>query len=262
MKLVVLGSGTAVPHPKRSSAAFWLETSGGTVLLDCSASVPHRMAQESLDWAGLDAIWVSHFHVDHCGGIAPYLFGMRWAAREADRKKPLRIFGAAGLKDLLSKLNDASGGKILDQPFTLETVEVEPLEEFDLLDGVKAVAMSTPHTPESCAVRVTYPGGASIVYTSDTGFAKEISAFAKEADLLVIESSFVKDKPVEKHLELAEAMYLIRHARPKRAMLTHLYAEWDDVDFDAEVRRFEPACEVIQAFDGIRLDVSEIVDSE
>jgi ribonuclease BN (tRNA processing enzyme) len=212
------------------------------------------MAQEGLDWAGLDAIWVSHFHVDHCGGIAPYLFGMRWAARAAERKKPLKIFGAAGLKDLLSKLNDASGGKILDQPFPLEIVEVEPLEEFGLLDGIKGVAMSTPHTPDSCAVRITDSDGASIVYTSDTGFAKEISAFAKETDLLVIESSFVKDKPVEKHLELAEAMYLIRHARPERAILTHLYAQWDDVDLDAEVRKFEPVCEVVQAFDGLRLE--------
>lgn len=257
MKLIVLGSGTAEPHPKRSSAAFWLETSGGTVLLDCSAMAPHRMAQEGLNWAGLDAIWVSHFHVDHCGGIAPYLFGMRWAARATERKRPLRIFGSEGLKELLSKLNDASGGKILDQSFPLEIIEVETLEEFDILDGVKAVAISTPHTPESCAVRITDADGVSVVYTSDTGFAKEISAFGKESDLLVIESSFVKDKPVEKHLELAEAMYLIRHAQPKRAMLTHLYAQWDNVNFDAEVRKFEPACEVLQAFDGLRLSIPE-----
>jgi ribonuclease BN (tRNA processing enzyme) len=163
------------------------------------------------------------------------------------------MLGAVGLKVLLAKLNDVSSGKILDQPFPLETCEIEHLEEFKILEGVSAVAMSTPHTPESCAVRITDNDGSSIVYTSDTGFAKEISAFAKEADLLVIESSFVRDKPVEKHLELAEAMYLIRHARPKRAMLTHLYAQWDDVDFEAEVRKFEPACEVVQAFDGLRL---------
>ena len=257
MKLVVLGSGTAEPHPSRSSAAFWLETSGGTLLLDCSASAPHRMAQEGLDWPRLDAIWVSHFHVDHCGGISPFLFGTKWATATVNRKKALRIFGPPGLKDLVSKLDDASGNRILEQPFPLEIVEAEPLEEFEILLGVTAVAMSTPHTPESCAVRITDRDGRSTVYTSDTGFAKEVSAFSKDADLLVIESSFVKDKPVEKHLELAEAMYLIRHARPKRAMLTHLYAQWDDVDFDAEVSKFEPVCDVVQAFDGLRLAFPE-----
>ncbi|MBA2620274.1 MAG: hypothetical protein H0U87_03640, partial [Acidobacteria bacterium] len=61
MKFIVLGSGTAVPHARRSSSGYWLETStGGTILLDCSAAAVHRMAQEKLDWANLDAVWISH----------------------------------------------------------------------------------------------------------------------------------------------------------------------------------------------------------
>ena len=93
MKLVVLGSGTSVPHPERSSAAFWLETTGGTILLDFAASAVHRMAEENLDWVNLDAIWISHFHLDHCGGLAPFLFGTKHAPATQKRKKPLRIFG-------------------------------------------------------------------------------------------------------------------------------------------------------------------------
>ena len=80
MKITVLGSGTSVPHPKRSSAGFWVETaSGRTILLDCSASAVHRMAQENLDWANLDAIWISHFHLDHVGGVPAFLFGTKYA---------------------------------------------------------------------------------------------------------------------------------------------------------------------------------------
>ena len=93
MKLVVLGSGTSVPHPKRSSSGFWLETLAGTVLLDCSAAVPLRMAQERLDWTGLDAIWISHFHLDHCAGLAPFLAGTKHAEVMKKREKPLRILG-------------------------------------------------------------------------------------------------------------------------------------------------------------------------
>ena len=37
MQLVVLGSGTSVFHPRRASAGFWLQTTGGSILLDCSA---------------------------------------------------------------------------------------------------------------------------------------------------------------------------------------------------------------------------------
>ena len=45
---------------------------------------------------------------------------------------------------------------------------------------------------------------------------------------------------------------MIRRAEPKRAMLTHFYKEWDDVDFEKEVRRLDPGCEVLQAVDGLR----------
>ena len=71
MRLIVLGSGTSVPHARRASTTHWLETERGTLLLDMSADAPHRMAQEGLDWAGLDAVWISHFHLDHSGGLAP-----------------------------------------------------------------------------------------------------------------------------------------------------------------------------------------------
>ena len=48
-------------------------------------------------------------------------------------------------------------------------------------------------------------------------------------------------------LELAEAIFLIRKAKPRRALLTHFYPEWDGVDFEKEVSKFEPRCEVIEA---------------
>src|SRR5258708_6270150 len=48
MKLMVLGSGTSVPHPHRAAPAFWLETDCGNILLDCAVDTAHRMAKENL----------------------------------------------------------------------------------------------------------------------------------------------------------------------------------------------------------------------
>lgn len=255
MELVVLGSGAAEPHPKRSSSAYWLETSGGSVLLDCAPTAMFRMAQENLAWADLAAIWISHFHLDHVGGLAPLLFAMRHARDTQERVKPLRIFGAAGLRDLIDAFDKAGNYKLLKQPFPLEVIEVEPLEKFDIIPGVAAVALSTPHTDSSLAIHLTDEGGNSLVFTSDTGFSEVISAFASRVDLLVIECSFVKEKPVQIHLELAEAVHLIRRAAPGRAMLTHLYPEWDGVDFRNEVSRLSLGCEVIEAVDGLRVTI-------
>jgi ribonuclease BN (tRNA processing enzyme) len=255
MKLTVLGSGSAVAHPARSSSAYWLETAAGTILLDCAASAIHRMAQEKLDWVNLDAIWISHFHLDHLGGLAPFLFGTRNAPEMKTRAKPLKIFGARGLEKLLKSFDAANNYKLFRQPFPLEVREVEATEEFEILPETRAATMKTPHTDESLAIHIRDARGKTLVYSSDTGFTKALGAFARRVDLFVTECSFFKDKAVEKHLELAEAMFLIRYADPKKALLTHFYAEWDAVDFGAEVEKFKPSCEVIQAQDGLRVEI-------
>ncbi len=253
MKFIVLGSGSSIPHPERSSSAFWLETENGSILLDCAASAIHRIAQENLDWANLDAIWISHFHLDHCGGLFPFLFGTKHAPETQNRTKPLKIFGAKGLRALIENLKDY---ELLKQPFPVEIVEIEEgFDEFEILPSIQAFVMKTPHTDNSFAIRIIDKNEKSFVFTSDTGFTKSLAAFAKKVDLFVLECSFFKNKPTEKHLELAEAMFLIHRAKPKKAMLTHFYAEWDAVDFNTEIEKFSPLCEVLEARDGLSLEL-------
>ncbi len=254
MKLVVLGSGTSVPHKRRSSSAHWLEAEGGSLLLDPSAAAPHRAAQEGLDWAGLDAIWVSHFHLDHVGGLAPFLFGTRHAPETQDRRKPLRVFGPRGTEALLRAFDGAYDYKLFEQPFPFEVREVAPRARFEVFSGLTAETFLTPHTAESLALRLTDRDGASLVYTSDTGYADALGAFARGAGLFLMECSFRREKPVGTHLELADAMRLARLAAPGRVMLAHLYPEWDGVDVASEAKKFWDG-EVIEARDGLRLEI-------
>jgi ribonuclease BN (tRNA processing enzyme) len=253
MKLVILGSGTSVPHPRRASAAFWLQTDTGSLLLDVSADAAHRMAEEGLDWAQLDAIWVSHFHLDHMGGLAPFLFGLKWAPQTQSRRKPLMVFGPEGLKRILEAIDHSNNYGFLNQPFPLELFEVKPDAGFVPLPGLSARTFSTPHTDESMAIRLTDEDGTSLVYTSDTGFSHGLAEFARDANLLLLECSFRANKPVEKHLELSDAMAVASAAAPDKLVLTHFYPEWDGIDVAAEARALWSG-RTLEAHDGLCLE--------
>jgi ribonuclease BN (tRNA processing enzyme) len=255
MKLTVLGSGSTVPHPQRASSAYWLETSGGNILLDCSATAPHRMAVCGVDWPNLDAIWISHFHMDHVGGLGPLLAGLKHAPQMKERQKPLRICGPPRTEELLHKWNEINNYKLLIQPFPVEFIEVEELTPFEIVTGIEAIAMKTLHTDESLAIHIR-EGDMTLVYSSDTGFDEKLSVFGRNVDLLILECTFVEEKPKDTHLVLKEAIYLIRKAKPTRAMLTHFYPEWDKVDFAEEVKKLSPMCKVIEAEDGLVIEIS------
>ena len=215
------------------------------------------MAEENLDWLNLDGIWISHLHLDHCAGLAPFLFGIKWANRIEHRQKPLRIFGCQGIEKLLLAIDESHHYKLFEQPFAIELHEIEPTDRprhFDLLSGLRVETLSTTHRAESLAIRLTDADGVRLVYTSDTGFSNDLAEFARDADLLILECSFFRDSPTPKHLELADAMRLAHLAQPRQLLLTHLYPEWDDINLKAEARKLWPG-QTIQARDGLRLEV-------
>ncbi len=253
MELTVLGSGCSWNTASRASAGYWLETMGGALVLDISAAVPLRTAEENLDWANLDAIWVSHFHLDHCAGLAPFLFGTKYAPETQNRTKPLKIFGGAGLNDLLNAFDLAGDYGLLKQPFSVEIIEVAPGEEFEILPNVVAITLSTPHTIESMAIRLTEANKKTFVYTSDTGFDTRLADFSRNADLFLVECSYCREKAYELHLNLAEVVELVHLANPRETMIGHLYPEWDALPGIQEfIESHEPSCSIIAAADGLK----------
>jgi ribonuclease BN (tRNA processing enzyme) len=182
---------------------------------------------------------------------------MKHAPQTRSRKKPLHIFGCAGTEKLLAAIDDAHDYRLSELPFPLDLTEVpanESSSPFEILSGLTADVISTPHRPESLALRVADDRGTAIVYSSDTGFSEEVARFARHADLFLLECSFYRNKPIQTHLELADAMRMSAIAEPRKVVLTHLYPEWDGVDLEGEAKKLWPG-ETIAAHDGLRIEV-------
>lgn len=129
-------------------------------------------------------------------------------------------------------------------------IEVEPRQSVEMVPGCTARFFSTPHTDESTAIRLTESSGASMVFTADTGYSSNLAVFARGVDIFLSECSFVKDKPVELHLQLSDIAQMARLAKPKKIVLTHLYSDWDN-ETGVELEGFD----VELAYDGMQIEI-------
>jgi ribonuclease BN (tRNA processing enzyme) len=82
------------------------------------------------------------------------------------------------------------------------------------------------HRPESIGVRIE-ERGKRVVFSGDTDYSPALAALAADADLLVVECSFPEQK-VRGHLNLPTLLTVVREARPKRVIMSHLSPVWEE----------------------------------
>jgi len=57
-----------------------LQAAGRVILLDLGAGTLRALLNVGLDFTRLDIIGLSHFHIDHVGDLAPFLFATHYSA--------------------------------------------------------------------------------------------------------------------------------------------------------------------------------------
>src|SRR5687768_11001375 len=68
MKLTFIGIGSAFTLANFQSNML-LEDAGKRLLIDCGGDARHALAKAGLGAKDVDALYVSHLHADHVGGI-------------------------------------------------------------------------------------------------------------------------------------------------------------------------------------------------
>ena len=73
MRVTVIGCSPAWPDPAGAHSGYLVEDTG-RILLDCGPGVLARM-REHEGWPLVDAVVVTHFHLDHWGDLVPWVWG-------------------------------------------------------------------------------------------------------------------------------------------------------------------------------------------
>ena len=295
VSLFFAGTAGSVPTARRGLPALLLRAGGHRVLFDCGEGTQQQLLR-SVGLPELDAVFVTHFHLDHWLG----LLGMIKTFDLRGRERPLSVYGPPGLQRLFAGLRPVLGRT----GYPLELVDLEPHAEvrfgtflitpFPVKHRVEAYgyafvederpgrfdveaarSLGVPEgpdwgrlqrgeavggvTPEQ-VMGETRPGR-RIVFSGDTAPCQAVEVFAHRADVLVHEATFMEEERARAretaHSTAHQAAEIAREAGVGLLALTHLSTRYFPREVRDEARAVFPNTVVPRDFDEIAVPFRE-----
>src|SRR5919106_6213900 len=295
LSLFFAGTAGSVPTARRGLPAVLLTAGGDRLLFDCGEGTQQQLLR-SVGLPELDAVFLTHYHLDHWLG----LLGMVKTFDLRARERLLTLYGPPGLRALIEAMRPVIGRT----GYPLELVELEPHEEVRFgcyliaafpvehrvtaygyafveddrpgrFDPVAARALGVAEGPdfgrlqrgeEVGGVRpeqVVGPvrPGRRIVISGDTRPCQTTEVYAHGADVLVHEATFLEDQRARAretaHSTAAQAAEIARDAGVRLLALTHLSTRYFPREVRDEARAVFPNTIVPRDFDAIAVPFPE-----
>ena len=237
-----MGCSPAWPNPGGAHSGYLVE-GPGRLLLDCGPGVLARLRDGAGPWPRVDAVLVSHWHLDHWGDLVPWAWGaMVGPGRRAEHRPELWL--PAGGTEVLARFGSQLGTETMfSETFRLrEYREDEPFEAA----GFSVLALRVPHYGlETYGFRVS-DGVRSLAYSGDSAPSDRLVELARGADLFLCEATLERaelEGEPRGHLTPDEAVAAFTAAGARRLLLTHRPVE---LGLDSGLER---------AYDGFELEL-------
>ncbi len=201
LHVALCGAGSPLPDPERSPPCTLVIAGNQTFLFDAGTTAAAQIAQMGFNIGDLDAVFLTHFHSDHLGGLGEVML-QRWIG--GSNKSPLPIYGPEGVSAVVDGFNMAyrldadyrtahhgevvapqSGAGGVASKFAVPTEGLQPIVN---TGGVEISAFSVSHNPVSPAVGflVKYKDR-SLVISGDTAQSNNLLNVSQGIDLLLHE---------------------------------------------------------------------------
>ena len=213
-----LGTVSTYCSEDKCCPGFLVEYGDIKIMLDCGNGISKYLNLPN-DFNNLSII-ISHLHSDHYGDLLSL-------------SQTSLVYSRLGYINERIKVYIPDGDKTLIDYNYLVSLEKESFLKFipyngnDILnyDDLRVSFSRNPHPITTYSIKLENEG-ISLVYSSDTGYKNNtLNSFAKDADLLICESTFLKGqvRKEDYHLYASEAGKIARTAKVKKLLLTHFW---------------------------------------
>ena len=244
------GSRFVVSTQLRASGGLWVRLAGQTVWVDPGpgALVRAYNSRPKLDPESVDAVLVSHKHLDHTNDVNVIIEAMTHGGHRPRGKLLAPGDALDGTSPICSYIFGYVG----------EVMELDEGGAYEL--GELTVRVAARHGHPDTTFGFLLDGGAERVgYLVDTRYMEELAQAYADADTLILHT-VLEENPDHRvyHLSWRDAEAIIAQVRPRRAIMTHfgmrmLQATPREIA-KAMTRRL--GLEVIAATDGMTVTVA------
>lgn len=221
-ELTVLGCAGSHTGPGRACSSYLLRSGDTRVLIDCGNGSTANL-QLHCGFADLDAVVITHKHVDHCVDLIGMYYGLRF---HADGPQSIDLYAATGVVETLTGMLSEDSAFEFREAFRCH--EITGGDHLDL--GPFAVDLfDSIHPVPTVSTRIDH-GGTILTYSSDSAGGPGLLEAAEGADLLLCEATWQGDAeawPEGIHLVARDAGRLATEAGVDRLVLTHILGSSD-----------------------------------